>query len=251
MKEVRIGQGLQVGWEGMKNNWLTFLGLLALYIVAAIVQNTLSSMLGRFPMMGLLMALLSMGLSILLSLVLTKFGLQVALVRGGKAAAFGDMDLSADLVGRFILANLLFTAVGILFVAVVLVVGLVVAGAGIGIGALADKAALLAFIKTAGLTLLGLGFALFAVLLYLLLAYSFTMLVLLHQGLGVFESLAESKRLAEGVKFELFLMYLAFFGVAILGVCALGVGLIPAFMVLTVALPSIYLDLLDQSGPRV
>ncbi len=251
MKEVRISRGLQVGWEGMKNNWPVLLGLLALYVVASIVQNALKSLLDGIPLIGLLFWLLSMGVNILLGLILTKFGLQIALGQGAKAASFGDLELDAETVGRYFLTSLLYSGAILLVLAVVFAAVLLFAGVSVGVGALASKEALSSFVESAGGALV-LGFLVFfAILVYAALEFSFAHIAVLHEGLGPFEALAESRRLTQGIKGGLLLMFLAYLGVMLLGFCCLIIGIIPAVMVLAVAMPAIYLDVLDQSGPRV
>lgn len=254
MKQINIKRAFAIGWEGTKNNWPVLLGLFALYVAASVVQNILQEMLSSLSLATIVTWFLSIAVNILLSMLLSKFGLQIALQKGGRAASFGDLELGTDEVGRYFAVSFIPMAVvfGLLVVLAVVLVG--ATGVSLGLNVLQDKDALKALLPTLGGALLGALAALAAMfigLVYLSLIFAFARLAVLHQGLGPMEAFRESRRLTQGVLGDVFVSFTAIFAACLAGLLCLCVGIIPAAMVISIAWPAIYLDVLDQSGPRV
>ena len=82
--------------------------------------------------------------------------------------------------------------------------------------------------------------------IYILFRFMYAPLATLDQDLSLGEALAESTRLTKGVKWDLFLFGLAGFGLMLLGLLALIVGVIPAALTFQVASAWVYLDLKKQ-----
>lgn len=249
MKELRISEALKVGWEGMLNNLGGMLIYAAIFVVLKLVGMGLTDLMTTAPLLGALCQLALGILNILVGLCLLLVALKIAEARGAKIGSFFDLDLSASLAGRYFITQLLYVGAFVLIACVGVLLVLLFVGTSIGVGALANKEALLAFIKTAGLGLLA-ALALAGVALsYLMICFTFALPAVLHQGLGPFEAFRESLRLTEGARSELLLMYLAFAGVLLAGFCCLIVGVIPAALVIVIAKMQLYLEVFEQSGP--
>lgn len=83
------------------------------------------------------------------------------------------------------------------------------------------------------------------------LKYFFVSTILVDQDLKIGESLRKSSQLTKGVRFELLLLSFVFLLVSILGLLALGVGFLPALIVIYLADAYVYNQLLEQSGMQV
>jgi hypothetical protein len=244
MKQVHIEEALRTGWRGMQNNFGSFLALLGLYVVVMVVEHLLASG-------GLLVSLLGHVVNVVFSLILTKFGLQVAEMNGEKAASFGNLELGGRTVLQFLLTQWL-----VLFL-VAAGLALIWAPVGVFVALTVGLAALKGMgpdvWKTLGLGL-GLvalaGLASVAAVVYFAVTFSFAALACLHQNLGPVDAIKESRRLVAGAFTGVGLLSLVFIGVVLLGLLCLLVGVIPAVMVLAVAHSTVYLSLLEQSGPR-
>jgi len=252
MKQIRIKEALELGWEGTKNNWPVLLGLFAVYFAAQFAQSFMQEMLSAVSLSTFGFWGLSMAVNILLGLIVAQFGLRIAVEKGARAASFGDLDLEAELVGRYFVASLI--PIGVVF-AVVFVLAFafaIFAGVTVGLGALSDKATVEGILKSlgGGIVFFVVGFLiLLAGLIYAGLIFAFATLAIIHQGLGPLESFKESMRLTEGIRGDLVMLSLAFVGLMLAGLLCLCVGIIPAIMVAFIAWPAVYLQALEQSGP--
>lgn len=253
MKQINIKRAFEVGWEGTKNNWPTLTGLLGLYIAASVAQNVVQEMVGGLGLATVGVWFLSMAVDTLLAMLLSKFGLQIALERGGRAASFGELDLSVEQAGRYFAVTLIPVLAVLAAVALVAIAVIGVSGVSVGVGVLQNKDALKALwpalggaLVVAGLLLLVLGIG----FIYLSLIFAFARLVVVHQGLGPIEAYRESYRLTQGVLGDVFVSFTAIFAACLAGILCFCVGIIPAIMVISIAWPAIYLEVLDQSGPR-
>lgn len=79
--------------------------------------------------------------------------------------------------------------------------------------------------------------------IYFALKYKFTEYLIVDQDLGIVEAMQKSAELTQGIKLRLFVFSLASLGVLILGVLALGVGIIVAIPVIWLATTYIYKNL--------
>lgn len=103
-----------------------------------------------------------------------------------------------------------------------------------------------------GVTLVTVLLAFFGLLLLVVpgvywgLKYSFAAAFVLEDGDGILRALERSAALTEGVKWELLAQIVVFIGVLLLGLLALLVGLLPAFLLIQVAWAWTYVDLRRQ-----
>jgi uncharacterized membrane protein len=81
------------------------------------------------------------------------------------------------------------------------------------------------------------------------LMYAFSLLIVVDKGTGPLGSLRQSKELTRGVKWDLFLFWLVVIGINVLGVIALGVGLLVSVPVSTLAFIHVYRKLASQNSP--
>jgi len=79
------------------------------------------------------------------------------------------------------------------------------------------------------------------------LTFSMTQWLVIDKKIGAFAALRESSRITRGVKWQLFVFGLACFGVMILGLLALGLGIFAAFPTVIIAEAYVYKKLSGQS----
>ena len=247
MKDLKAGEMFGLGWEGAKNNWLSFCLLGLLYVAVIGVRLILKGVMEDMPMGGLLLFLLYLPVQVMVLMVVNFYCLQVAVEKGGPVS-LRELNLDTDTVKNYLVTYLL--VVFLIFAAILVVggVAVVVAGLSLGWDVFSDKAGITSAIQAMLLPLAGLGALVFATYVYLLLTYGMTFQVVMHQGLYGYAALAESKRITDGAKGDIFILGAATLGIMLLGLICLLVGIIPAVMVGTVAWPSAYLSLLEQSG---
>jgi hypothetical protein len=250
MKELKISEAYGIGWEGMKNNWLGYLLLALIYVVGAAVQAALKGMVADMPLAGLFSLILSVLVQVVLVMLVYQFGLRIA-AEGGAQVSLKDLDLSLPTALNYLLTHVLIMVILFGVIGVVLVGAALAAGVNLSLDIFTNKASFAPLMEAMAIPLLAASLIILVFVLYFVLTFSFSLLAVLHQGLGPIDALAESKRLSEGVHGSLFLFLLSLLGVTLLGLICLLVGVIPAVMVAYIAFPAAYLSLLDQSGPRV
>lgn len=87
--------------------------------------------------------------------------------------------------------------------------------------------------------------------IYLMLRYGFFWYATIDGRKGVFDSFRESAKITAGVKWQLILFTFACIGVTLLGVLALGIGLLAAMPITMLASAHLYRVLLKQSVDEV
>jgi hypothetical protein len=250
MKELKISEAYGVGWEGMKNNWLGYLLLALIYVIGAAVQAALKGMVGDMPLAWLFSFLLSILVQMILVMAIYQYGLKIA-AEGGAQVSLKDLDLSPSTALNYILTQLLMMVILFGVMAIVAVGAALAAGVNLSLDTFNDKANFAPLMEAMAIPLLAAGLIMAVFVIYFALTYSFSLLAVLHQGLGPLEALAESKRLSEGVHGGIFIFLLSLIGVTLLGLICFLIGVIPAVITAYIAFPAAYLSLLDQSGPRV
>lgn len=76
--------------------------------------------------------------------------------------------------------------------------------------------------------------------IYLAIKYQYVQYLIVDKNLDVFEAFKESGKMTDGHKWNLFLLVLLFLGITILGVMALGIGLLISIPILIVAQAYVY-----------
>lgn len=240
-KTISIKESFVFGWQTMRaHSALIFkvvLTIFALQVAFEIVKKVLVP-----SAIGILAAIVLMGF-----LIVTGFGATIISLKlaRGTAAHYKDLLPSVKLVVRYVLASIL---VGLIVLAPLLVAGITVAvvavvfGVSFVSGTVAHAyvpfwvlCASISLLLAVALTLSG----------YLLVRYSFVRFVVVDTT-TVLGSLRESARLVRGHTLEVFVFFIAFLALNLLGMLLFLVGLLVTVPVTMIAYAQIYQKLKDH-----
>ena len=83
--------------------------------------------------------------------------------------------------------------------------------------------------------------------IYFAIRFQFVSYLIIDKGLSPLDALRESTAMTQGIKFDLLLLVIAFFGINLLGVLALGVGLLVSIPVTMIAMGHVYRKILGHT----
>lgn len=196
--------------EALQAGWNVFKQQWQFLILALIAPGALVAILAVIAESSsntLASAIILLALLILQSIIIVGWINIFLKVTRDEVAAWADFKEVAYLWGKYIIGNILYQII-------------------VGIG--------LIFLIVPGI--------------YFALKYQFYMYALVdNKDIGIWESFQESAHLTKGVKWHLFGLWFVFIGLSILGVLALGVGFIIAWLVMGVAMAHIYYSLKKQT----
>jgi hypothetical protein len=228
MRTVSISQLWGRAWDLFKVNWLLLVGLLVIAIIVSLI-----------PFIGALIAV------ILLMPALVRAGYLVA--RQGQSSfgeAFGDISL---LLKVFVYYLILALIPGILIVVgYIMVMGSAVAGLSEASmeGGYGGMRGSMVFSGTGGI-LLWLGY----ILLFILNLFGWAgPYAILSGRAGIFSAIGQSFSLTAQNFGKVFVAFLSYIGLAILGVIPCGLGLLVVGPMAYVFWPLLYLALTDEEG---
>ncbi|MBT3601577.1 MAG: hypothetical protein HN521_00800 [Candidatus Latescibacteria bacterium] len=222
-------EALQFGWQTVRTNLGYFFGLSAVFILASAVLTPLQAYFSESPVVALVIAILSIALTLIVDLGFMKITLKTY---DGEPTDFPDLFRYYDLSPRYFLGTVIFTLL-ILTATVpgIVVVSLVVSGIESG------------GVGTAAGILLG---ALFLIpVAFVSIRFYFFGYFILDKEAGPLEAFKLSAQLTKGETWHLLLLFLVLVAVVLAGLVAFVVGILVAYPVALLTTTYVYRKLLE------
>ena len=229
-KKINIGELISIGWNSTLKNFPYLLGLMGIVVGANIVFGIGSEFFkkaGFFPLLGYNILIAAIG--IVIGLGLKK--ITISLI-DGKKEAYSALYSHYNLIIRYFVANLLYSLIVALPIAIPLCLWLGSKFASSIFGKTPIATLNIAFI------LLGLAGLVFSILLYL--KFMFFSYYIVDKNSDIIESLKLSNEVTKGEKMSLFLLSLILGLVNIAGALALGIGLLITIPLTMLAMAAAY-----------
>jgi hypothetical protein len=220
---------LQFGWQTVRNKLGYFIGLSLVFILASVILAPLQATFSDSPVAAMIMAILSIALTLIVDLGFMKITLQIY---DGEATDFPDLFRSYDLSPRYFLSTVLYCL--LLLVALIpgiIVMSLLPSDTGV------ENIGYIQGILVAVLCLVPVAFC--------LVKFYFFGYFIIDREAGPLEAFKLSAQLTKGATWQIAILFLILFAVVIAGILAVLVGLLVAYPVALLASTYAYRKLLE------
>ena len=219
--ELDVMQAIRDGWEATQRNFLVWLGINVVAFICILVAELLC-----------ILPVFVVGPAIVWGM--TKFTFDALDGEGKFESLFSGFDKLGEVVPPFLLGGLALMAGNIVMYIPVLIVMAV-------LGAIESEILML----VVGLPTF---LVFFVAVFYLAIRLGFWAHIIVDRGMSGIDALTESWRITDGRALSIMGLYIAIFGVAIVGYIACLIGIIPASMVIAGAQASAYRQLAGRAG---
>lgn len=222
-------EALVFAWQTVRQKMGYFIGLTFVFLFASVILTPIQAQFSEEPVAALIIAILSIALTLIVDLGFMKIALKTY---DGEETDFPDLFRSYDLSPRYFLCTVLYAILLLLsLIPGVIVMSLFISANGDNnVSVLGGIISAIFFIVPAA---------------YIAIRYYFFGYFLIDQESGPIESLKQSAHLTKGAFWQIFQLFLLVLGVIIIGLLALGVGLLLAYPVALLTVTYAYRKLLE------
>jgi len=220
---------LQFGWQTVRNKMGYFIGLSLVFVLTSVVLVPLQTYFSESPVAALIIAILSIALTLIVDLGFMKITLKTY---DGDPTDFPDLFRYYDLSPRYFLGTILFT----LLIIVAMIPGIVFVSfvvSGIGSGGIGTVAGIL------------LGILFLIPVAFVSVRFYFFGYFIVDQDAGALEAFKLSNQLTQGATWQLILLFLITIAIVVAGLLAFLVGLLVAYPVVLLTTTYVYRKLLE------